>query len=257
MWRSAPFWYGRFPRLTFTMRRLSRANPGREMAFLDALCDRARIGVDIGAKVGMYTYRIRARSAEVIAFEPIPMFNRMLKAVFDGKRGRIEPYAVSSQRGTATLRMPYDGKGTRQFGRSTIDPANPLKHEAVARTEELEVETRTLDEYELANVGFIKIDVEGHEIAVLEGAQRTIAASKPNMLIECNDDHQPQATAKLAAWLRAHEYAGYFADGKTLQPIEQYQHAEHWVKRGIENFMCVHQSRPEVLPALAARVAAH
>jgi FkbM family methyltransferase len=254
MWRSAPFWYGRFPRLTFTMRRIAGANAEREMKLLDPLCDRTRIGIDVGAKVGMYTYRIRARSAEVIAFEPIPMFNRMLKAVFEGKRGRIEPYAVSNQRGRATLRMPYDSSGTRQFGRSTIDPANPLE-KAVARTDEIEVETRTIDEYELANVGFIKIDVEGHEVAVLEGAERTIAANKPNMLIECNDDHQPQATKKLAAWLAAHDYEGYFADGGKLVSIEQYDHAEHWAKRGIENFICVHKTRPDIRQQVANRVA--
>src|SRR5213079_560886 len=103
--QAAPFSYRRMPRLVFLMRRLSRANYEREMELLDLLCDRNRPGIDVGAKVGMYTYQ-------------------MLRAVFEGKRGRIEPYAVSNQRGTAILRLPYDHEGKGKYGYSTIEPAN-------------------------------------------------------------------------------------------------------------------------------------
>ena len=96
----------------------------------------------------MYTYRIRAHSSEVIAFEPIPMFNRILRTVFEGKRGRVEPYAVSDQRGTAKLRLPYGHDGTPKFGRSTIDPSNRFDPEVIARNEEIEVETRRIDDYD-------------------------------------------------------------------------------------------------------------
>jgi FkbM family methyltransferase len=235
----------------FLIRRIDRANYEKEMELLGVLCDPARTSIDIGAKVGMYTYRIRARSADVIAFEPIPVFNAMLRAVFR-KRARIEPYAVSSSRGTAVLRMPFDGKGGNQFGRSTIEGGNKLDHAKVARTEELEVETRTLDEYELSGIGFIKIDVEGHELAVLDGAVRTLAANQPNLLIECNDDHQADAVHRLATWLAAHDYDAVFVDGAEVRPIGEFRRDEHWAERGIENFLCFHRSRPEVRDALAA-----
>lgn len=250
------WWYRRFPRLVFNLRRVSGANYEREMELLDVLCDPARTGIDIGAKVGMYTYRIRARSSDVIAFEPIPLFHNMLRAVFEGRRGRIEPVAASNKRGTAVLRMPYDQAGHRQYGRSSIESSNPLVHQQIARTEELEVETRPLDEYAFPKVGFIKIDVEGHELAVLEGATRTIAEHRPNLLIECNDDHHPQATKKLAEWLHAHEYEACFLDGKEVVNIDNYDHAEHWAKRGIENFVCTHRSRADVRERLARRAAA-
>ena len=114
------FAFRRMPRLVFLMRRLSRANYEPEMELLDLLCDRKRPGIDIGAKIGMHTFRIRTHSSEVIAFEPIPMFNRFLRAIFEGKRGRVEPYAVSNRRGTAKLRLPYGHDGKPKFGRSTI-----------------------------------------------------------------------------------------------------------------------------------------
>jgi FkbM family methyltransferase len=252
---AAPFSYRRMPRLVFLLRRLRRANYEREMELLDLLCDRNRPGVDVGAKIGMYTYRIREHSSEVIAFEPIPMFNRILRAVFQGKRGRIEPYAISNQRGTAKLRLPYGHDGSPKYGRSTIDAANQFDPEIIGRTDELEVETRRIDDYDLSDVGFIKIDVEGHELAVLEGAAATIGRHKPNLLIECNDEHQPDAVNRLDAWLDAHGYTAAFLTDRELRPIDEYRRDLHWTRQGIENFIAIHRSRPEVLVRLNRRVA--
>jgi FkbM family methyltransferase len=251
----APFSYRRMPRLVFLMRRLSRANYEREMELLDLLCDRNRPGIDVGAKVGMYTYRIRQHSSEVIAFEPIPMFNRILRAVFEGKRGRVEPYAVSNQRGTAKMRLPYAHDGTPKYGRSTIDPDNRFDPEIIAHADELEVETRRIDDYNLADVGFIKIDVEGHELAVLDGAAATIARHKPNLLIECNDEHQPDAVKRLGDWLDSHGYTTMFLDNHELRPIDEYQREIHWTQYEIENFIAIPRSRPDVMEQLTERVA--
>lgn len=237
------------------MRRLSRANYEREMELLDVLCDRNRPGIDVGAKIGMYTYRIRHHSSEVIAFEPIPMFNRILRAVFAGKRGRVEPYAVSNQRGTAKLRLPYAHDGAPKYGRSTIDPDNQFDPAIIARTDELDVETRRIDDYDFPDVGFIKIDVEGHELAVLAGAAATLARHKPNLLIECNDEHQPDAVKRLGDWLDSHGYAAVFLDEDALRPIGEYRRDIHWAKHEIENFIAIHRSRPDVMDRLTQRVA--
>src|SRR4051812_45032736 len=251
----APFSYRRMPRFVFLIRRLSRANYEREMELLDLLCDRSRPGIDVGAKIGMYTWRIRKHSSEVIAFEPIPMFNRILRAVFEGKRGRVEPYAVSDRRGTAKMRLPFGHDGKPKFGRSTIDSANRFDPEIIGRTDEMEVETRRIDDYDLPDVGFIKIDVEGHELAVLAGAEATVARHKPTLLIECNDEHQPDAVQRLGAWLDAHGYNTVFLDGRELRSISEYTRDVHWCQREIENFIAIHRSRPEVLDRLTERVA--
>ncbi len=250
-----PFWYRRFPRSTFLARRLVGASYEREMQLLDALCDPSKTGIDCGAKVGMYTYRIRARSSDVVAFEPNPLFNRMLQAVFDGKRARIEPYAVSNTRSVVTLRLPFNSAGSPEFGRATIEAANKLQHEVVARVEEVEVETRTIDEYAFSSVGFIKVDVEGHELAVLAGAERTIREQHPNLLIESNDDHQPGGVSALLAWLRERDYEVVFLDKRTLKDASEYDRAEHWTKHSIENFIGVHRSRGDVMERLRASAA--
>ena len=250
----APFSYRRMPRLVFFVTRLRGSNYEPEMELLDLLCDRNRPGIDIGAKIGMYTYRIRRHSSEVIAFEPIPMFNHLLRAVFEGRRGRIEPYAVSDRRGSAVLRLPYGHDGTPKFGRSTIDPENRFDTTVIARHDEVVVETRRIDDYNLSDVGFIKIDVEGHELAVLAGAEATLSRHKPTLLIECNDEHQPDAVKRLGAWLDVRGYTAVFVDDLELRPIEEYRRDVHWTQRGLENFIAIHRSRPDVLNRLTERI---
>jgi FkbM family methyltransferase len=251
---TAPFGYRHFPRLLFLIRRLRRANYEPEMELLDLLCESTRPSLDVGAKIGMYTYRIRAHSSEVIAFEPIPMFQHFLRTVFAGQRVQIEPYAVSDRTGMATLRLPYGHDGSRKYGRSTIDPANRFDPEIIAHIHEIEVETRRIDDYNLTDLGFIKIDVEGHELAVLSGAEATLVRHTPNLLIECNDEHQPDAVCRLGAWLASHDYDAVFVDDGDVRAIHEYDRNVHWRERGIENFIAIHRSRTEVPQRLVERV---
>ncbi|MEY2549321.1 MAG: hypothetical protein QOD64_1903, partial [Verrucomicrobiota bacterium] len=124
----------------------------------------------------------------------------------------------------------------------------------IARADEIEVETRRIDDYDLVDVGFIKIDVEGHELAVLAGAANTLARHTPNLLIECNDEHQPNAVTRLGEWLDAHGYDALFIDGRELRPINEYQREVHWTRHGVENFIAIHRSRPDLFDRLTARI---
>ena len=247
-----PFWYRHFPRATYLARKIDRASYEPEMELLGVLCAPDKTGIDIGAKVGMYTYRIRKHSRDVVAFEPIPLFHSYLHKVFGTRRARIEPYAVSNKRANVTLRMPYDSGGGPQFGRSTIDPANKLAHKVVATVQELEIETRTVDDYAFDAVGFIKIDVEGHELAVLEGARKTIERDHPNLLIECNDDHFPDAVASVQKWMKDAGYDLYFLEKRAIRPAAEYSREPHWTKQSIENFICIHSSRAGLIDQLRA-----
>lgn len=67
------------------------------------------------------------------------------------------------------------------------------------------VETRTLDSYELNNVRFIKMDVEGHEVAVLRGAAETIQRNHPLLIIE--GDHGADDIVSLVESWNYHQVA--------------------------------------------------
>ena len=66
---------------------------------------------------------------------------------------------------------------------------NPLSTGDTVET--IRVPLRTLDSYNLSNIGFIKIDVEGHELDVLRGAEVTLRRDQPNLLIEIENRHAP------------------------------------------------------------------
>lgn len=246
--------YQRFPRLMFLLRRLQRINYEHEMKLLDILCDRGKTAVDVGAKLGMYTFRLLPHARDVVAFEPVPVLSTMLRHNFGKRRVRVEPCALSDAPGRTTMRIPYGSDGEVKFGRSTIERSNALAHDDVARVEEIEVELKTLDQYDLRGLGFIKIDVEGHELAVLGGALATLARETPNLLIESNDHHHPDAVAKLRALLTARDYEGFFLrGGKQLVELATITDPAYFGRAGIENFIFIHRTRPDVRARLLAR----
>ena len=87
---------------------------------------------------------------------------------------------------------------------------------------DLSVPIRTLDSYGFENVGFIKIDVEGFELATLKGAARTLQTSRPKLLIEIDPLLQTREAFKATfAWLQALGYQGHFLTASGLLPCDE------------------------------------
>jgi FkbM family methyltransferase len=173
------------------------------------------------------------------------MFSRLHCSV------RVEPFALSNQEDEAQLRIL-----TQDLGRSTIEDANPLADPDRSPTTVLRVQRRTLDSYKLDAVGFMKIDVEGHEFSVLEGASNTIRRCKPNMVIEIEERHKPGSVRDVKLFLEDLEYRGFFLKGAALLSLDdfdkiQYQNPANigsWKTESqrfgtyINNFIFVHLS---------------
>ena len=119
-------------------------------------------------------------------FEPNPICLAQLARVRTPNM-TIHEVALSDVTGGAIMR--FDPGNT---GIGTIEAANRLDNNpGIVQVREIEVPIRTLDSFRLANVGFIKIDVEGHEPAVLRGARALLAASHPALLMELELRHNP------------------------------------------------------------------
>src|ERR1019366_7519 len=101
-------------------------------------------------------------SHDCVAFEPRTAAADELRRIFQRAPVRVEECALSESDGQATFPEPV-----RDAGRSTLAESNPL--EGMGDVKAQSVGTRRLDSYAFADVGFIKIDVEGHELAVLRG----------------------------------------------------------------------------------------
>lgn len=195
-----------------------------EARLLPALCRRDRRSIDIGGNEGAYSVHMRRYSAAVDVFEPIPdLADRLADCFRLDRRVTIHRVALSDQAGTATLRLPlHDGHTVT--GLASIDPANALRGLSVTT---IEVPMRRLDEYGLRDVGFIKLDVEGHEAAVLRGAADVLRESQPNLLIEAAEHNRPGALASIAAVLAPLGYQGVFLYQGALLDVEAFDAAVH------------------------------
>ncbi len=188
-----------------------------ELRMVKHLCRPDRDAIDVGANVGTYLHAMKRHSQRVYAFEPIPWLAQSLAKKFGGKVV-VENLALSQEASTAVLHIPVMD-GTPVTGLSTLSDDLAAKE---APYRDISVETKPLDEVYAGDVGFIKIDVEGHEHSVLQGAQRTIARCRPRVLVEAEERHAPGSVRYVQAFFRRLGYRGYFVFQGRLAPIESF-----------------------------------
>jgi FkbM family methyltransferase len=174
-------------------RRLLRRPHERDfLAFRDFAVDGPSV-VDVGANRGqsVASFEVTCRSPRIVAFEPLPILARRLRARSDADRVRVEQYALGNTHDHATLYVPIY-RGYVYDGLASLDKteAHWLNRDRVYRfrlaqlkLEEYEVEVRPLDSFDL-RPDIVKIDVQGTEQAVVEGGVRTLEQSRPVLLIE-------------------------------------------------------------------------
>lgn len=251
-------WTGRkfFPKRYWSsyVRKMISNRSERELALLPALISPGTASIDIGAADGLYSLHLLELGTNVIAFEPRPFQANSLSemATTLGLALRVEAIALSNKPGTATLHILV-----KDLGRSTIEHANELDDPDQSPRNQLNVETRRLDDYAFQKVDLIKIDVEGHELAVLEGANETIIRSHCSIIVEAEDRHVKGSIGAIFKWMSAHEYAGFFLIDDVLHSadsfdLELHQNPEniggwrsHWVRKGlyVNNFVFVPRER--------------
>ncbi len=225
----APRWF--WQRKYRFLQGLGRAHP--EMPLVCSLCDPDRVSLDIGADVGEFAIAMLESSRSVIAFEPRPAQAGSLRAMFEavGAAVRVEAVALSDEPGVATMRVVDSDPG-----RSTIDSDNALKDADGRRVSVIEVPVVRLDDLHLDNIGFIKIDVEGHELAVLRGAADTLKRNRPTLLIEAEERHHPRAVAAITDFLDGLGYTGYFELNGICRPLKEFDPAEHQNSANIDGW---------------------
>jgi FkbM family methyltransferase len=199
--------------------RMLLANYGEyELRLLRQYVPRDRLAIDVGANNGIYAYHLSRYARSVVAFEPNMGFGRALRVLPRNVTVRFE--ALSSATGALPLHIPAAEAGEAE-GWATLE-ATDLP---VARS--IDVPVRRLDDLDLGQIGFIKIDVEGHEMAVLAGATATIRRDRPTLLVEAEDRHRPGATAELFRWAEEQGYRGWFFQKGRAVPVEEFRLSEH------------------------------
>lgn len=175
------------------------------------------ISVDVGAHFGVYSFalaRLARNGGRVIAIEPIAEDADLIERAARTLRLPISVVrcALSAQAGEATLRVPRLG-GAQKTALATLEETAQVgdmvgieaRRVPVVRLDDL---LRTVDR----PVSFLKIDVEGHELDVLDGAGETLAEHRPNILIEINHDLGDRLPETVFNRILAHGYRGEFLE---------------------------------------------
>jgi FkbM family methyltransferase len=191
----------------------------REMDILERIVSQRRRCIDIGANVGLYTYRFSQLFDQVESFEPNPYCARKVTAA-QLPNVTVHAIALSNKSGSANLSMPDTG--------SPEDTALASLSNQFKDSKSVPVTLRTLDDFGFIDVDLIKIDVEGHELELLEGARQTILRNSPTLLIEIEQRHHATKDIRdIFHYIEALGLAGSFYFQKHMVPIKDFSVERH------------------------------
>jgi FkbM family methyltransferase len=204
----------RFPKQAIYARYLKALFRGEiELRLLPLLCDRSLASVDVGAHHGIYTLGASLFSRRVVAVEPQYHLARTLRQSMPAGATLVEG-ALSSKPGEATLRIPLHEWDSR----SHLD----IGGEDDSQWRSQRVSLFRMDDIVQDPVGFVKIDVEGHEREVLEGATRILTSDKPVFLIEIEERHKAGSVGDITRFMQERGYRGFFVEGNRIRPVGEF-----------------------------------
>lgn len=136
--------------------------------------------LDIGTYHGKTAAMYLAEGGLVHGFEPLARNRSKIPSEISSHPGfTLHPYALSDRSGQRDLFVPRRNDGASSLSRAFFEG---IKGDASDPGEVHVVDVRTLDDLDLPQAKFWKIDVEGSELEVLRGADRTLRHKPPEVL---------------------------------------------------------------------------
>ena len=129
-------------------------------------------------------------------------------------------FGLSDRNSKTTLRIPIRNKFSNrnnyeeffELGRATIHNNNEFNEFRI-----FEVNVKKLDDLKLENpISFIKIDVEGHEIEVMQGAIKIIKKNKPILLVEIEERYSKKKVIDTINYINSLGYKSFYCDEEKL-----------------------------------------
>jgi len=234
----------------------------QNLLHLRELCPNPRTVLDIGMNIGMNTWEYATWAKEVHGFEPVPAtydvacenikmnqqnFNSDI-GWWKNKDGTWASLEVTGDIHTHNIALGPDGGPSKveihikkNDGHNRVANDNgdfkTVNGKDIKRNEgypRVQIDQRTLDSYNFDDVDIIKIDTEGYELLVLEGANDTIKRNRPIVQIECVEI-QPRAFGRTIQ-----EIMDYFNDRDyVITTADGVVRGSEWcyVKKMMDRFM--------------------
>lgn len=139
---------------------------GKKMTTALGHCRSFRAAVDIGAHVGLFSFYLAKRFQTVYAFEPVAEHRACFERNVAAENVLLHACALGEKEGGIAVRTTPGSSGD-----SFVEG-------------EGEIPLRRLDDFDLADVDFIKLDCEGYELFALRGARDTLERCRPCVMVE-------------------------------------------------------------------------
>ena len=194
-----------------------------DLTVVRQLVEPGSVVFDIGANIGVYTKTLSQRvgaAGGVVSIEPMPqtfaVLSRNVRSL-----GLTNVHclnvAISDRSGEAFMEVPESTTGGSNFYQARlIDGKQQPAGKTTAR-----VSTTTLDAVvrDIGRVEFVKVDVEGFELACLLGAQSVLATHCPAWLVEVSGDPDVRLSNAWKTFRRFedHAYVPWWFDGTRLR----------------------------------------
>jgi FkbM family methyltransferase len=183
-----------------------------EEKFLRNLDLSGKVVYDIGAFQGIMTLFFARKAKAVVTYEPHPAnYQRVVENVELNALRNVTIFNRALGDQESTLTLVYD---PRMPGAATADPAIVGQiRGTISEAAAVQVPVVWLDDdlarHNLPRPDLVKIDVEGMELAVLRGMQKTLGASHPALYLEMHGATQEEKSRKALAILQFLSAAGY------------------------------------------------
>ena len=189
-----------------------------EMIYVSKLLKQKRRFLDIGSNIGIYSFHFKNSFKNIDAFEPLTEISYRLE-YFQNESLKVHNCALSNKSGDLKIYIPYvSGKA--------VDPLASLEKregDCEART----VRVDKIDNYDFDDVDLIKIDVEGHEEYVIEGARNVIKKNMPILIVEIEQRHLKKQINEVFENILKLNYTGFFLQNDKLTSLNKFNYNCH------------------------------
>lgn len=191
--------------------------PVENIGQVDQLCRPGDCILDIGANVGDWTMPFALKvgsTGRVLSFEPVPyLAETIAKTARVNRQDWVEVFelALSAEDGQAEFSVEKENSGGSRLGQAEGDFSV------------IPVQTKRLDSLleerpDIDRIDLVKIDVEGHELEVLTGGQRTLARFRPPLVLESGSESDAQRKAQTDLLVQlGYDIIGAFVPGGIIE----------------------------------------
>lgn len=184
-----------------------------------AAADPSKIALDIGANRGIVSWCMSKRFARVHAYEPNAELGDFLAKVLPANCS-LHRCALSDAPGESELALALEG-GVPIHGKGKILEGSAAEATEFA-TQKIRLETLDAQTFQ-GPVGFVKIDVEGHEEKVIRGGMETFRFHRPVLVIEIEKRHTGRPVGETHRLIESLGYRGFFFEDGKQRPLSQYE----------------------------------